>query len=173
MITSIMRRPLGRLIRLVAIATTAVALQACATSQSSIVRNDQRTSDTQFDGTWKISIADAARLQPLPGNYEINCRGSAFDIIAVVKSGVMTLSSDLVSGRTNVNDAGRFRAEWALNGEAGTTGSSNETLSKAKQKYILQGSLSNKKSGGRFTLGVEQFGYQGCKQAVTLTRLGA
>jgi len=162
---------LVRLAQLFLVAT----LSACANSQSTIISDDDRTSETQYDGIWIISFAKAARVQPLPGNFEVNCHGDAFEVTAVIRQGLMKFSTQsgnrpVTNHEINLNDAGKFRTEWSFDSEASTTGSASVTLSKPKQKFIFQGRLRGLTGRGRFTTGIEQFGYEGCQQSVSMTR---
>jgi len=171
MITFASKSRTSRLVRLGAIAVVSIALQGCfASSQTRIVTDDQRTSDTKYDGKWTLSFAKAARTQQLTGNWEMSCGGNAFTVDATVKNGVMRLTDKSFSGDININDAGGFRGEWALKPQGGVSSASDSTVTKNKRKMILQGRLNDKNAKGRFTVGIEQFGYQGCQQQVAINR---
>jgi len=163
---------LRRLARMSVIAVAAVALQACATTTSRIVSDDQRSTDGKYDGNWTFQVAKPAGLQYLPGNWEISCGGEQFDFKASVKNGVMTLTGKNMPNTTiNVGRNGQFRGEWALNKDASTNSGSDMTLASAKRKLIFQGKLKGSSADGLYTIGISDFGYQGCNRNVSASRL--
>ncbi len=145
-------------------------LQGCASTVLKQVSESNRDETGQYDGNWKGTIKSTASKQSLGGNWTLTCgdrAGTNLGIISVV-DGVATIGKRNIS-TAFVNQSGKFRFEIPIEEVAAASGTSDATISNGKMTILMYGSLES--GTGKYTLGIAQFGNNGCSSKVVYERV--
>ena len=173
-------RALPRTSVLAACALATAALAGCAGSGP--IAEADRVADATFDGAYAVSMAPRERGFQNVGNWRMNCATGGFELPVRVHDGLARVTAPNFGGAKNptapvesvVDARGRFRFEVPLQGRASATGTSASTLDNGAMTLIYTGTLSpDGPSKGRYTVGIAEFGNQGCSYATRIEPVGA
>lgn len=152
-----------------AVIITLLLIQGCATKS---VADSNRDRSGAYDGQWQAKILKGPSTQYIQ-NWVVNCNRPAFDMDMSVSQGQVVVSAvgseDSIT--TNIDSSGKFAFVIPLADKAQASGNSATVLTNGNRRLFLKGNLSESKQKGSFTMGIQQFGWQGCTSKVRFKRM--
>ena len=151
----------------------AVLLSACGGLILSPVSEADRDLSGQYDARWTAEIDHPGGRQQLSRGWYVDCGALNNSMNFEVKDGILLSSwgseGEVKSYETFVDADGRFRLE-VRSSEKLRLG--RGVASDDRMTLILQGSLAEEESNGRFVYAVRQFQDRGCTYPVKFERVG-
>lgn len=155
--------------RELALLSIVVLVSACAIKPVSDVDRD---SSRSFDGNWQVLVQKSPSTQFIE-KWRFSCDPDPFDFSMRVTQGIAILGGLGGSGpvQANVGKGGKFAFVIPIESKLKESVASSESIVNGNITLYLSGNLSEKSSQGDYTIGVQQFGGQGCRKKVVFKRL--
>jgi len=149
----------------------ALVVSGCANTVLKPVAEADKDQSGQYDGEWLVKVQAAARTQPVE-QWIFTCNDMQRELPLRVRDGVASMRdwSDNVID-TFINDAGEFRLEIPLGNATREKIGSSSSITGGDNTLIIQGQLAAEKAKGYYTIGVQQFGNNGCTAPVEFAKL--
>lgn len=151
--------------------TLALSLLGCASPMTEQTTMEERDYSGRYDGLWGVEIHRSPGVQYLQ-NWQMSCANLEDETNLLIKNGkIMSVGGqDTSQTNTYISLNGKFRYIQPSSQTLRESGGSDATLDNGAVKIIFNGKLNQGKGKGFLTIGVAQFGYDGCKSKVTFTR---
>ena len=141
---------------------------ACATQQP--VLESEAANDGRFDGTWVGHVSGTEKFQRR-GNWVSTCNDVVTTFRFEVRNGLAKgRLEDIAIPPFYIARDGRFLAKKKTEYKAKTTLHSDLGFSSPAITYVLDGNLDQSSRRGRFIIGIEQMGNQGCTTDIRYER---
>lgn len=141
-----------------------VLLSGCA---AKAVSDANRDTTGSFDGEWQVLGQKSPAIQHI-NNWQFHCNSEPFEFRIRVAKGKAYFGGVSGSGQkiTNVGKDGEFTFIVPLDTKAKESGSSARSITNGNRRVFFKGNLSNNSLKGSYTVGVQQFAWQGCRSKV-------
>ena len=149
----------------------ALTMTACVSNIYSQVKESDKDQTRAFDGAWVANVQKSPGLQSLPGKWVINCNSSTWNFGMQIIEGVAKTSISRSEESAFVSPTGDFRFEIPIKDDARSAPGASRDIALGKQTMIIYGNL--KKAKGRFTIGIAEFGNNGCTAIIKFNKAGA
>jgi len=145
-------------------------LQACG---STAVKDSNRDSTGKYDGRWSLNVKKMPGLQYVQ-NWNVSCEAKAYSMDMAVRDGQVYLkvrsdSDELQT--TNIDSSGNFMFVIPLRNRATASVNSTSAIVAGDRRLIIKGDLGKSTPTGNLTLGIKQFGWQGCRTALGFEKI--
>lgn len=149
----------------------ALSLSACVGSGAKIISESDKDISGIYDGLWDVRVHKHPALQYIQ-NWQMSCGDMRHETNLLISNGeVVSISgSNDSDSRTYVSQSGQFSYVEGLDQKAEASGISDVSMDNGSAKLIFNGKLSETSGKGYLTIGIAQFGYDGCKAKVSFTK---
>lgn len=151
--------------------TLMILVQGCATKP---VSDADRDTSRSYDGNWRVFAQKSPALQYIE-RWNFRCDPSPFEFTVRVTQGIAKFGGVGGSGavEANVGKNGDFAFIIPLEGEirAAPSSTASSVIVDGSRRVQFSGNLSPNNSKGSYTIGIKNFGWQGCRKKVVLKKL--